>query len=144
MDLREFVAATLKQIVEGISESAEAVSKLGGAVSPAFDSRAENRLGTSKDGAGVPVYGVSFDVAVIAGSSDSKEAGAGLRVVGFGGLGGKLAESAKQEITSRVQFVVPLQLPVDPTSRQAAEAHEREKQRSADEATRKIRGAASA
>lgn len=118
MDLKNFVAEPLTQIVQGVSLSSAAVSELGGAVSPAYYPKSE-LLGTTRDGANNPVYGVQFDVAVIASSIDSQEGGGALRVVGIGGFGGKLSGTEKEETSSRVRFVVPLQLPTDPKSQEA-------------------------
>jgi hypothetical protein len=127
MDLKDFVAATLTQIVEGVAASASAISQLGGAVSPAMSgSQQGERLGISKDGSGAPVYGVAFDVAVVASSGDSQAGGARLQVAGIGGFGGKKETSSREEITSRVKFVVPLALPLDPKSVQGAANRERE------------------
>lgn len=128
MDLRDFVAETLSQIVEGVALSAERISNLGGAVSPAFIPRSEDRLGTTKDGRGAVVYGVSFDVAVVASASGGQEGGARLEVAGLGGFGGKKTTGSKEETTSRVQFVVPLALPTDPKSRDAADQIQKEKE----------------
>jgi hypothetical protein len=81
MDLKEFVAASLTQIVQGVAESAAAISQAGGAVSPVFYvvSGESGHLGNSKDGSASPVYPVKFDVAVVAssGSHHPREQGVG-------------------------------------------------------------------
>lgn len=130
MDLKDFVAETLVQIVEGVAISADRISGFGGAVSPAFSpsSTHEGRFGTTKDGRAAPVYGVAFDVAVAASSVGTQEGGARLEVAGFGGFGGKKGTGNKEERTSRVQFVVPRALPTDPKSHEAAKAREAEEQ----------------
>lgn len=66
---------------------------------------------------------VVFDVAVVASSSGTQEGGARLEVAGFGGFGGRKGSESKEQTTSRVQFTVPLQLPVDPKSMLAAGQH---------------------
>lgn len=126
MDLKNFVAETLAQIVEGVALSSGRISNLGGAVSPAFTPRNEDRLGTTKDGKGSIVYGVSFDVAVVASASGGQEGGARLEVAGLGGFGGKKSAVSKEETTSRVQFIVPLALPTDPKSMEAADKIQKE------------------
>jgi hypothetical protein len=133
MDLKNFVASTLTQIVEGVAEAAGAVAELGGVVSPAYSpaSPPGERLGVSSDGTQTPVYGVAFDVALVSASMDANEAGGGLRVAGLG-FGGKVSGNEKEEITSRVRFLVPLQLPTDPTSANRAK-------KLSDEADAKVR-----
>lgn len=122
MDLKDFVAASLTQIVEGVAESAPAISALGGAVSPAFSPRGtpSEFLGESQDGSNAPVYGVAFDVAVIVGSTGSAEGGGKLQVASFLSIGGKAGTADKEETTSRIKFVVPLRLPTDPDSLKGA------------------------
>jgi hypothetical protein len=67
-----------------------------------------------------PVYGVSFDVAVVVSSQESAEGGGKLRVAGIFSLGGTVAGADKEETTSRIKFVVPLRLPTDQQSFQSA------------------------
>ncbi|MDP3761514.1 MAG: hypothetical protein Q8R01_13460 [Ramlibacter sp.] len=118
MDLKDFVAASLTQIAEGVAQSAPAISALGGAVSPAFSpSTAPGEfLGEARDGSNAPVYGVAFDVAVIVGSAGSAEGGGKLQVASFLSFGGKVGTAEREETTSRIKFVVPLRLPTDPDS----------------------------
>lgn len=126
MDLKEFVTMSLTQIVQGVSESAAEISKLGGSVSPAFSGNGKaDQLGVSMDGKGSPVYAVEFDVALVASTSLGGEAGAKLQIASFVNIGAKGTTTDKQESTSRVKFSVPIQLPTDPKSRAAAEEEKR-------------------
>jgi hypothetical protein len=144
MDLKDFIAATLTQIVRGVSESAAAISEMGGAVSPAYKAQvADERIGLTLDGKEHPVYSISFDVAVVASESGATEGGARLQVAGIG-FGAKATSADKQETTSRVQFIVPLQLPVDPKSAQAAEEEQKAAVARGAEADRKLAAAAQA
>lgn len=121
MDLREFVSMSLTQIVQGVADSASAISELGGAVSPAFSSGAkQEHIGVSRDGTNTLVYAVDFDVALVASTNVGGEAGAKLQIASFVNIGGKASASDKQESTSRVRFSVPLQLPTDPKSVEAS------------------------
>lgn len=130
MDLKDFVAQSLVQIVEGVATASKAVSELGGAVSPSYSARLAETLGLTNDGTSRPVQGVQFDVAVTASSESSGEAGGGLRiaVVSFGAKG---SDRDSHQTSSRISFSVPLALPVDPVSASAAKAR-------AEEANRKI------
>lgn len=141
MDLKDFIAASLTQIVEGVAQSAKAISDAGGAVSPAFSpSNLTERMGVTSDGNKTPVYAVSFDVAVVASSSDTLEGGARLSVASMFSAGGKMTGSEKEEVTSRIKFMIPLRLPTDPISLLAKEEHERQKQAEVDRVTRMIHG----
>lgn len=121
MNLKDFVSQSLVQIVEGVVAASETISSLGGSVSPSFSPRREETIGHTNDGSDRPVQGVQFDVAVVASSEAATEAGGGLRVAGFS-LGAKGADKDSQEVTSRLTFTVPLALPVDPKSADAAKA----------------------
>lgn len=143
MDLKDFVASTLTQIVEGVAQSAEAVSKAGGAVSPAFkpSTTSTERVGSTSDGLNTPVYAVSFDVAVVASSTDSLDGGAKLTVASVLSVGGKATTSERDEVTSRIKFMIPLLLPTDLKSNEAAAEHERQKIIRSERTTNQIRNA---
>jgi hypothetical protein len=137
MELREFVSASLLQIVQGVADSATEISRLGGAVSPAFHPNPTNNLlGRLKSDASTPVYAVEFDVAVVASSTMGAEGGAKLQVATILSIGGKGSGSEKDETTSRIKFSVPLSLPVDLVSREAGERREREIAQRAEDAIR--------
>jgi len=121
MNLKDFVSQSLVQIVEGVVAASEPISSMGGSVSPSFSARREETIGHTNDGSNRPVQGVQFDVAIVASTEASMEAGGGLRVAGLS-LGGKGADKDSQEVTSRLSFTVPLALPVDPKSADAAKA----------------------
>lgn len=141
MDLKDFIASTLTQIVEGVAQSADAVSKAGGAINPAFlaSTSSAERVGSTKDGSSTPVYAVSFDVAVVASSTDSLDAGAKLTVASVFSIGGKASNSERDEVTSRIKFMVPLQLPTDLKSNEAAIEHTKQKKIESDRVTNQIR-----
>jgi hypothetical protein len=126
MDLRTFVAESLVQIVQGVVDSAERISAMGGAVSPAFDgARSEAVLGKTP-GAGKPVYLVDFDIAVTVSAGRSAESAERLTVAGVGSQQANTADSSDEQTASRLRFKVPVQLPMDPASQAAIEARNRE------------------
>lgn len=139
MDLKDFVSQTLVQIVEGVVEASTRVAELGGAVSPSYNANPTNAIGRSRDGQSLPVHAVDFDVAVVAGSESSMEAGGGMKISVFS-ASAKGSEKDREQTTSRIQFVVPLQLPVDPKSVEAKQAHDAQVQRRQQEAIQRTRG----
>ena len=127
MDLKEFISMTLIQIVEGVADSAARAAELGGSVSPAFSAGSTGKhIGYKADGSNQPVYGIEFDVAVVASSNTSAEGGAKLTIATVFSAGGKAGEAAKEETTSRIRFLVPLSLPTDPISKEAADKRKQE------------------
>lgn len=124
MDLKDFVAASLTQIAEGVAQAAPAISALGGAASPAFTAAntAGEYLGHTRDGSKTAVYAVAFDVAVVVGKAGTAEGGGNLQVASFLSIGAKAGKASTEETTSRLKFVVPLQLPTDIESEAAAKA----------------------
>ena len=142
VDLKDFIASTLIQIVEGVAQSAEAVSKVGGAVNPAFQpSSSTERFGSTKDGLNTPVYAVSFDVAVVASSTDSLDAGAKLTVASVFSVGGKATTSERDEVTSRIKFMIPLLLPTDLKSNEATAEYKKQQKIESDRITNQINNA---
>ena len=119
MDLKEFVCATLTQIVQGVLEAQKALQDTDAEVCPAgihLEMTREKRPSTKN---GVPLQEVSFDIAVTVSETSSEErkrsGGAGVRiyVLSFAATG----ENARQErlassTVNRISFSVPLLLPV--------------------------------
>lgn len=99
MDVKDFVAETLRQVTEAINEN-ESSLDTGGIHLPAL----QNLNMISLHGGWVTH--VDFDIAVT--ESSSQEGGAKLKIAGVGGIGGDLTKGT--EIASRVKFRVPLQI----------------------------------
>lgn len=122
MDLKDFVSQTLIQIVQGAADAAEAVEALGGAVSPAHQVRAGSEmLGLVSDQSGRQAQAVRFDVGILVETDSTIKGGGGIKVMSFQ-VGGSLSEGDRHQQTSRIQFVVPLALPVDYLSHNATNA----------------------
>lgn len=101
MDVKEFVAETLKQVSEAVQENQTTYKKPNG-VGGSDKLQAINMF-RHNDGF---VTHVDFDIAVT--ESSSKDGGAKLSIAGVGKLGGDLKQGT--ETVSRVKFRVPLQL----------------------------------
>jgi hypothetical protein len=99
MDVKDFVAETLRQVTEAINENESSLDSGGKHVE---DLKKLNMFSLH----GGWVTHVDFDIAVT--ESRSKEGGAKLSIAGVGGLGGDLSEGT--ETASRVKFRVPLQI----------------------------------
>jgi hypothetical protein len=101
MDVKEFVAETLKQVSEAVQENKTTYKKsksLAGA-----DKLQSINMFRHDDGF---VTHVDFDIAVT--ESASKDGGAKLSIAGVGKIGGDLKQGT--ETVSRVKLRVPLQL----------------------------------
>ena len=110
MELDEFVAKTLEQIIKGVAGAQDAVRRrdANAVINPSVGSALPpDRL---DEGTGTLVQEVSFDVAVTV--SESGKSGAGLQVGAFG-VGGKMgggSKRARSEV-SRIKFMIPVVLP---------------------------------
>lgn len=136
MELKAFVTQSLIQIVEGVVDASTQVAALGGAVSPSYKvSAASEHVGTSR-GDGKPVHAVNFDVALVVNARTHTEGSEQLSVVSVGTRTEGQEHLQSRELTSRLRFVVPLQLPTDSVSQAAAdkvaEAERRERERTSD------------
>lgn len=125
MELSEFVKQSLTQIVSGVKSAQEEIRTQGGYANPAVFASSPGNASTTHFGSvedGQNVLLVDFDVAVTV--TDTIEGGVGgkLSVASFfkveaGGKG-----STASEATSRIQFKVPLALPVDPVTKKKLDA----------------------
>lgn len=106
MDLKDFIAGTLVQIVEGVHAAQQQVVALGGNVNP-YDQH-ESLYGSSLT-RGV-VQSVIFDVAITAEENSASKEGVGVVVAAIA-LGKRNEKSDTASSVSRVQFSVPLALP---------------------------------
>jgi hypothetical protein len=108
MELKDFVKATIEQIVEGAALAQESIKSHGGIVNP-------TRMRFQKDGSwnqyshAMPQE-VVFDVGLT--STDKSGSSEGIGVfLGSISLGKKNDSGAEQVAISRVRFTVPLVLP---------------------------------
>ena len=98
MDIKTFVTTTLREIIEGIEDAATEVKQEtsgDGAVNPV---RREGRK----------INNIDFDLAVT--TSETAEAGGGIKVMGIGATGGLATEAST---VSRIKFQVPVRFPLD-------------------------------
>lgn len=112
MDVSEFVATSLRQIVEGVAIANEAIEAAGGAVNPSFAHIKNDEMNAwiREDGRWVEVQDVSFDIAVTTTSEEGVEGG--LRIAAaFISAGGSMGSSTGETAVSRLRFTVPLALP---------------------------------
>ncbi|MEG8022561.1 hypothetical protein [Sphingomonas aerolata] len=111
MDLKTFIAETLVAIIEGVADAQRRIAE-------DYDTAAISLLdrpGEEAEWRNPNYKAVTFDVAITSAQEDSKESGAkaGLKVyVLSASVDGKDAASTKSSSASRVQFEVPLHLPV--------------------------------
>lgn len=116
MDLKEFVAESLRQIVDGVAEAKSHGSEVGAEVNPIgnpgnYDRLPEGVLIRKLDGVGTQyAQNVSFDIAVTTIEESQSKGGARLAVAVFS-LGGDKQSNSTNSSVSRVQFTVPVFLP---------------------------------
>lgn len=120
MELKNFVASAMQQIIDGVIEAQAHATANGAAVNPAFnlDGTHGDVMGSTSEG--VRVLKVQFDVAVTAVESSDVKGGAKVEVAGFFSAGGGAGLAERSEKVSRLQFIVPLALPDDEATRTAA------------------------
>lgn len=110
MEPRQFVAATITQIVQGVVDAQAAVAQLGATVNPSGISRhgaapAAHYVGPDN----VPVQPVTFDIAVTLDKTDSKKGRIGVASVIRAGVEGGI--DTRNQVANRITFAVPVLLP---------------------------------
>lgn len=112
MHLREFVKATIEEIIDGVLGAQESAAPAGAIVNPtALTCSGSSDLILFEAASGRPVQEIKFDILVTSVEGEQAKAGAGIFVGGFGlGGHGKTESSSSRE--NRIAFKVPLALPV--------------------------------
>lgn len=112
MDLREFVSDTIFQIIAGVKEAQEKASELGGDVNPRLSSGSDHaaKHGFLRTTGGLAQI-VQFDVALTIKEGSGTKGGIGV-FAGAVNLGSSGQSSNESSSVSRVQFSVPLSLPI--------------------------------
>ena len=114
MDLREFIAQTLAQIVEGIGDAQGRVKDRGAIVNPILHTSHEQagKQGFLRSGdLFVPI--VQFDVALTVVEGTGTKGGIGVFAGAFT-LGSSGQSQSESSSVSRVKFSVPITLPASP------------------------------
>ncbi len=110
MDLEEFVASSIEQIIAGVMRAKEKVAaEMQGKarVNPRVASGSlPNRFATVSAGSDVVQF-VDFDVAVTASKGQAGQAGGGIRVAGIE-IGGGREKTQEDSVVSRIKFWVPI------------------------------------
>jgi len=117
MELREFVAESLKHIVDGISEAQEYAKEKGAVVNPAginynerFDKKVEGLIVVDEAKlAHIPQI-IDFDIIVTVSEGETAKAGLGV-LSGVLNLGGQAQLEDKNIVANKVKFSVPILLP---------------------------------
>jgi hypothetical protein len=111
MELREFVAGSILQIIDGV-KNAQDLNKTDARISPSA-LKLGNQVQQSNlydFGDGMLLSNVEFDVAVTAEKSAGTKGGIGV-FVGAVGLGSQGKSDSKDQSVSRIKFSVPISLP---------------------------------
>lgn len=111
MNLKDFVAESLEQIVRGVIQAQEALKDTRARVNPLMlKTTNHSSIGEASEEGGQPVYLVEFDVAITAEEGTGTKGGIGI-AVGMLGLGSQSRSESKSGQESRIKFKVPLLLP---------------------------------
>jgi hypothetical protein len=112
MKLKDFVAETLKEIVDGVADAQYHWSQKGGSVIPGgLEYSDKAGPGALYDvPSGRPVQVIEFDVAVTTEEGTGTEGGIGV-FVGAVALGSKGKSDASMTTVNRIKFSVPVLLP---------------------------------
>jgi len=111
MELKDFVATSLIQIIDGVNEAKKYADENGACVNPqnfVYNQIIESVRRDSFNDA--PIETVEFDVAVTA--TEGSEAKGGIGVfMGVVGVGSQAKMDSQNQSVSRLRFSVPLTLP---------------------------------
>lgn len=110
--LENFVAESLTQIINGVKLAQEKVESTGAVISPRMRKTTDNNsVGEAEGFGGQPCYKVLFDVAVTVNEETGTSGGIGV-AAGIFAVGSKGQSNDKFANTSRIQFSVPVVLPL--------------------------------
>ena len=113
MELKDFVAESIKQIVDGVVETQTYAATKGAQVNPTHLQPISTKGATVfKDHQGSRfAQSIEFDVAITAGDESNAGVSAGVSVISFfkAGVKGEIAEN--NTTVSRIKFDIPVLLP---------------------------------
>jgi len=123
MQLDDFVATSLEQIVNGVTRAQAAVEGSGARINCQVETAALGRIDRKS---GTAIQEIEFDIAVTA--SEGGKSGSGLKVAVPGMISvGMGSESDKQHSAlSRVKFAIPVVFPKQSSEEALAKARNRE------------------
>lgn len=112
MDIKDFIKESLLQIVDGISETNEALKEKGAYI-PTRMVVGEGVWGTIDKETNTTRHfmRVDFDLAVTVTQSDKIKAGGGLSIASVLNAGASSEDSSKNEEISRIKYTIPIALP---------------------------------
>ena len=114
MELRDFVAESIKQIVDGVNEAKAYAAEKGARINPERQSfHASSAGGRYDTKSGASIETIEFDVAVTVTEGTQTKGGIGI-FTGFVGLGSHGQSDALNSSVTRLKFVVPVALPCTP------------------------------
>lgn len=112
MEIKDFIKESLLQIVDGISETNEALKEKGAYI-PTRMVVGEGVWGTIDKETNTTRHfmRVDFDLAVTVTQSDKIKAGGGLSIASFAKAGATAEDSNKNEEINRIKYTIPIALP---------------------------------
>ena len=122
MELKDYVRETLLAIVGGVM-SAQDDERCGAFIGRAPSSGHEH-LVVARDAEANVVSLVKFDLATTNEDKSAQGGRAGIKVVPFLDVGGRLENQTAASLVNRISFVVPVAMP-QPTDQRSAEAERR-------------------
>ena len=112
MQLEEFLSEALQQLVRGITTAQTQAGALGASINPVMDPLHAGPIdGFIRTGTGLVIQVVKFDIAITATESTGTKGGVGV-VTGMFNLGSAGNSQESSSAVSRMQFNVPVSLPV--------------------------------
>ena len=111
IELRDFVSETIKQVIDGEVTAQQYAKEKDAVVNPPLLYHVENENVMVDRDTTQPVQSISFDVAVTAAEGTKTQGGVAVFIGAFG-LGSKGQSEKGSETVNRIQFSVPVSLPL--------------------------------
>lgn len=110
MELKEFIKETLVQITNGVIEAQDIIKDTGCYINPeGFHSGEQVRTGYNKEYRHVQKVKLSIAISVI--ENNEKKAGLGV-VSGILSAGASTKNNDSNSVTNRIEFDIPISLPI--------------------------------
>lgn len=109
IELKDFVAETLKQIIDGVILAQKYAKETGAIINPKETLEAPSGVIKGTD-TGRNAQIVEFDVAITV-SQDTEAKGGGKVFIGIAGIGSEIRSERQGELVQRIKFSVPMYLP---------------------------------